>query len=240
MIERRGFTLVETLVVVALLAVIAALATPALLGRGPQVRFATADDQLRSALTMARARAMEDGRPVTVYAEERDGTVRITMTMSSDDDADQRETDFDWSDSEEGFGSIMAEPVSDETATRLLTFLPRGVRLVTSEQFELELEDLTFAFDGDTVPLTADDDYGPDERGDPLLVTVFLPDGSAPRSPALMLISERGAAARLQISASTGITRIVAVDSADERELDDLPTSEDPFESEPEGTEIES
>jgi type II secretory pathway pseudopilin PulG len=63
---RRGLTMIEALVVVAVLAAITALALPALEGWVQSARIDEAVAQIESGIASARAKARERGRPVEV------------------------------------------------------------------------------------------------------------------------------------------------------------------------------
>ncbi|HEY0661789.1 MAG TPA: GspH/FimT family pseudopilin [Lysobacter sp.] len=64
----RGFTLVELMVTLAVAAILLALATPSLAELLRRNRIAAANNELVTALNVARAEALRRGRPVTVCA----------------------------------------------------------------------------------------------------------------------------------------------------------------------------
>jgi prepilin-type N-terminal cleavage/methylation domain-containing protein len=61
--RRRGYTIIELLVVMAALLVLGALALPTLFGMKGDTRSKAAADMLRARMNEARAKAMEDGTP---------------------------------------------------------------------------------------------------------------------------------------------------------------------------------
>jgi type IV fimbrial biogenesis protein FimT len=63
---QKGFSLAELMVVIALIAIIAALALPSLVGQVPGARLRGAGDNLRGDLQLARARAVRDAAPVAL------------------------------------------------------------------------------------------------------------------------------------------------------------------------------
>jgi prepilin-type N-terminal cleavage/methylation domain-containing protein len=65
---RHGFTLIEVLAVVAILAVITALVMPAVENRLEAERFSSAGRQMEAAIVMARAEAQRRGVPLTLTA----------------------------------------------------------------------------------------------------------------------------------------------------------------------------
>jgi prepilin-type N-terminal cleavage/methylation domain-containing protein len=80
---RRGFTLLEVLVVLALLAITAAAAVPAFLSdhdRGPEREGATA---LAAALTRVRDGARESGAPATLVLSPSDGRIWLVWRDST-------------------------------------------------------------------------------------------------------------------------------------------------------------
>lgn len=71
--RRRGFTLFELIVVMALLVLLAAVVIPSLSAFRGDTRQRAAADVIRGELAVARARAMEEGKPYRV-ALSQDGT----------------------------------------------------------------------------------------------------------------------------------------------------------------------
>lgn len=61
--ERRGYTLLEILVVVAVIAIIAALAAPSIEGMYGHVRMTASIDQVKGQWAEARAHAIDNGTP---------------------------------------------------------------------------------------------------------------------------------------------------------------------------------
>src|SRR5690349_17281583 len=66
--ERRGMTLIEVLAVVAILAVLGALALPAVESRIDSARFDAAGREVEAAVVMARAEAQRRGAVVSLVA----------------------------------------------------------------------------------------------------------------------------------------------------------------------------
>lgn len=61
--RRRGYTILELLVVVATLLILGSVAVPSIFGLQGDTRSKAAADLIRSRMNDARAKAMEDGRP---------------------------------------------------------------------------------------------------------------------------------------------------------------------------------
>ena len=72
-----GFTLLEMLVVLAVLAAAAAMVVPRLEARNAAVAMAGASSEVRAALRLARLRAIEERRPVTFDAVAGVGQYRV-------------------------------------------------------------------------------------------------------------------------------------------------------------------
>ena len=70
---RRGYTLFELIVVMAVLLLLAAIILPSLSAFRGDTRHRAAADTIRSELAVARARAMEEGRPYRVAISHPDG-----------------------------------------------------------------------------------------------------------------------------------------------------------------------
>ena len=76
-IRRPGFTLLEVMLVMAVILIMAAVAFPTLSAMWGDVRVKAAADQVRAAWTEARARAIEDNRPYRFSVEPGTGKFRV-------------------------------------------------------------------------------------------------------------------------------------------------------------------
>jgi prepilin-type N-terminal cleavage/methylation domain-containing protein len=76
MSPRRGFTLLEVLLVMAVIVMLAAMAYPSIEAMYSDVRLKAAADQVRAAWADARTKAIEEGRPYR-FAVQPDGQFRI-------------------------------------------------------------------------------------------------------------------------------------------------------------------
>jgi prepilin-type N-terminal cleavage/methylation domain-containing protein len=76
MTDRRGFTLLEVLLVVAVMVILAAMAMPSIEAMYGDVRLSAAGDQIRGRWADARSKAIEEGRPYR-FATQPDGQYKI-------------------------------------------------------------------------------------------------------------------------------------------------------------------
>jgi prepilin-type N-terminal cleavage/methylation domain-containing protein len=82
--QRKALTLMELLIVLAILVIVAAIAIPVMSSMMTDTNTSVAGDQLRGLLAEARARAMEEGRPWRVGYLANTGTVQIAPEESSE------------------------------------------------------------------------------------------------------------------------------------------------------------
>jgi prepilin-type N-terminal cleavage/methylation domain-containing protein len=80
---RRGYTLLEMLLVLALLVILAALAYPSVDGMYSGIRLRAGADNLRSALAQARAHAMDEGRSYRFAVLAGQGNYRVAPEGSA-------------------------------------------------------------------------------------------------------------------------------------------------------------
>ena len=83
--KRRGFTLIEVLLVLAILVVVAAAATPALRGVLRDAALKNAAETVRIHWTRAHVKAMKTGR-IQVFRFEQDGTRFTVQPWAAADD----------------------------------------------------------------------------------------------------------------------------------------------------------
>jgi type II secretion system protein H len=76
MTDRRGFTILEVLLVAAVIVVMAAMAYPSMEAMYGDLRLTAAADQVRGRWAEARTKAIEEGRPYR-FATQPDGQYRI-------------------------------------------------------------------------------------------------------------------------------------------------------------------
>ncbi|MCA9310789.1 MAG: prepilin-type N-terminal cleavage/methylation domain-containing protein, partial [Phycisphaerales bacterium] len=202
-------TLIEMMVVMAVLAIIAAIATPALLGRRDAVHFDNALDRTRSAFTLARARAMEDGVPVRVCCTTSPGPVRLFMTGRHRADPGEHARHSPAVPAPDAPLALHALPedIEDEGWMRTLIMLPPGIRLLSTAELELAAEASAPGDEPSDFPFPGASDT-PSAEDEQRVIVVFLPDGSAIADDPGALLSAEGQVGRIRISGPTGVTSI--------------------------------
>lgn len=78
--QRRGLTLIELLAAISILAVVTALAMPAIQSRMGSAKLETAQGLIEAAVLSARAESSRTGEPVVLEHRNRPGGVELTMT----------------------------------------------------------------------------------------------------------------------------------------------------------------
>ncbi|MHC4948891.1 MAG: prepilin-type N-terminal cleavage/methylation domain-containing protein [Planctomycetota bacterium] len=206
--SRRGLTLLEILIALAVLAVIAALAWPTLDGRLEERAFTSAADVTVQQLLLARAWAQSSGTPVEVI--HRPGSRRVeahvvdlarrraAATTGPPDDG--RDDDPRLDADARGPDTLIAEAWA-------LRVLPAGVRLGDDDA---PSDDAPWPEDAPW----PDDGPGPDPDATRRLA-LFLPDGSALPTDAVELHGEDGRRGVLAVSPWTGLPTFTRAGPAD-------------------------
>jgi len=240
----RGFTLLEVVLVLAVLVAVVSLVGPALVGRIAPATFERSVIQADNALRIAREDARRTGELVFVYAEQdSEGRTTLVSRPSMLDTAasfpgSAGQTGPQAGGVPEGIGGLGAGPIdSSETSQHLLLELPSRISL-TGEQPAM-IEDLSplagidlgDSPSGSAVPSA--ESLSPDgfptgvETGsdEPRLLVVFIPDGTAVFPGSVWLTDDQGRAAELVVHTATGRARFEpTVQNAASRSggLDDL------------------
>lgn len=226
---RRAFTLMEVLIVLALLLALASVVVPVAVTQARAGHVADAGLQLEAALAMARADAQRQSAPVRVLARTlRSGEVEVfaeTIALG----VPERETDAPtWG--EAAPERRTRDGVTSERPVATLT-LPKGV--VVSDRRD-EPADTRAGGGGSGVPRGGDP--GPmqasasaDSQGVPredstegsadgarsaLLLAVFLPDGEVVGPGPRFLLDGRGGLAEIRVDSLSGRVRVVSVPRA--------------------------
>lgn len=185
---RHGYTLLELVLVVVIIALMAVMAAPSLHSTYLNLRVTSAADQVRAAWATARLQAVNEGRPYRFGIIPNKGNYRVAPDSP----------EF-WSGSpppESG-----ANP--DDGPTILEAALPKGVRLAAADGS---------ALDGDT----SEDTFVPLNQVDPSMyvpVVTFLPDGTS-REDVTVVFTSRGIRPLvLKLRGITGAATVVPVDA---------------------------
>lgn len=76
---KKGFTLLELMVVVAIIAIFAAIAVPTFSSWSPRLKFRTSADELHKVLMLARMTAISSNRDVIVTFDQANGTYDVAF-----------------------------------------------------------------------------------------------------------------------------------------------------------------
>ena len=80
--EESGFTLIELMVVIAIVAVLAGIAMPSFIGRLPARRLEAAASDVNAAIQVARLSAVKENTSATLQFDVDDESYSITVTVS--------------------------------------------------------------------------------------------------------------------------------------------------------------
>jgi type II secretory pathway pseudopilin PulG len=175
---RSAFTILETVVVAAILLIMAALSYPSLRSMQAASKMNAAIDSMRSSWAKARARAIQEGRPYRVAIEPDGSSYRIAPDQP----------DY-WSgsppaDDPLGKGMVIADS------------LPDGVRFALNAAPALPGENEKSTPSGDLAPSS----YS--------TAVVFLPDGTAREDVEICFVIRGAAPKTLQLRGLTGASTV--------------------------------
>ena len=172
--RRRGYTLLEVMIVCAILAVVATLTYPSLRGMYPYFKLQGGADAVRAAWAHARSRAIEEGRPYRFSLDDRGTHFRV---------APDRE-DY-WA------GGSRPEGDPDGHGLILEQALPAGVRMAANGEAP--------SLDGSE----SDRENAP-SSGNWIPTATFLPDGTAKQDVRLLMQIKGARGNQLHLRALTG------------------------------------
>lgn len=197
---RRGFTLIEMLLVLAILVVLASLAAPALRGVMQDAALKSAADQVRVEWTKAHVQAMKTGR-IQVFRFEVGGTKFSVQPFAAADD------ELEAAPAVQGFGAADEEQASPRLDKTVAVTLPEGTKFVAgsaalvgrSQDIEQDIRDAN-RFESDW--------------SQPIL---FYPDGST--SDAYVIVAnEREVGLRVELRGITGAATLGEITAVEELE----------------------
>jgi type II secretion system protein H len=196
--QRRAFTLIEVLLVLAILVVVAAAATPALRGVLRDAALKNAAETVRIHWTRAHVKAMKTGR-IQVFRFEQDGTRFTVQPWAAADDQ------IEAAPSVQGFGTDEEETASPRLDESSAVTLPEGTKFVAgaaalegrSQSIEQDIQDAN-KFEADW--------------SQPIL---FYPDGST--SDAWVIVAnEREVGIRVDLRGMTGTATLGEISDVEE------------------------
>jgi prepilin-type N-terminal cleavage/methylation domain-containing protein len=187
--SRPGYTLLELVVVLALLVTLTALAYPSLETMYGGYRITAATDQVRAGWAEARARALEEGRPYRFAIVPNQGNYRIAPDGGEY-----------WAG---GGGEV--PPPEDPTVIPLVSenALPKGVRFATPDTLRGGLPS-----SGDTIlpPGTID-------PGSWTTLVTFLPDGTTSQNVEIIFHGRGARPVALRLRSLTGAVTLQRYDT---------------------------
>ncbi|MBX3363711.1 MAG: prepilin-type N-terminal cleavage/methylation domain-containing protein [Phycisphaeraceae bacterium] len=201
---RRGFTILELLIVLGLLGAIAAIVLPAVGGRTAAYSFDEAVRQVRSAVGACRADARRTGKPVELLAAwQEDGRVMLVgLVVQSERDEEPLDVALFGGLTLEGVSSGMSGDQSMLLAGRRYATLPRTTSIRLREDLA-EIADMYAELDEAFVPEPTPARRGRDVRR-PVSLGIFMPDGSFLAGEAVEVVGSDGRAGRLRVHPWTG------------------------------------
>ena len=193
---RSGFTLMEVVLVLALLVVLAAIVWPALDKPFATERLKRAADQVRAEWTRTRIDAMTSGVPHVFRYQPETGSFQVESWGGLEAETEAASA------AAFGLPEPLPVPQSDDPLAAIGQALPEGI-VFFSSQTSLDARSLS------VVPLT---DTTVGEWSQPIY---FYPDGTA-TDARLLLRNEHDLYVQLELRGLTGVTRVTDVLSAEE------------------------
>lgn len=222
--SRRALTLMEVLIVLAILGAMLALTMPFVLDRLAENAFSSAIDQVRGQVALTRAQAMARGESLEIRYLPASGRVEVRPFAAGNRAIGEREFGV----RERGRSGLELDVAPDDSLDPVYlgswarVALPGGVR-ITQEPPSPPLAD-EFAFNDGLPPVI--DGRAPgsgtgmspgaahDDDAEALRLAVFLPDGSVLLARPLWLVDEEGRAARIELNIWTGRLTLAREDAA--------------------------
>jgi prepilin-type N-terminal cleavage/methylation domain-containing protein len=164
---RRGFTLLEILLVLAVAAIMASLAIPAVWGRMDGAQLRAAATQVESAVLSVRSSAQREGRALALYAAQDGERVRL------------RREEFDPTpDDAAGGSSVAARDRQGAAGVKWLGILPAGVHVTTPVAAADDTDEIARLVAGDSGERGGRSARATPAAAEPIRLVVALPDGS--------------------------------------------------------------
>jgi type II secretory pathway pseudopilin PulG len=206
--HRRALTLLEIVLVMALIVIVVAIAVPTTMGVFSSQRLAKSAELVRSKLSRARVEAMRSGQ-IQAFHFQMGGTKYVTVPWYAAD-----ETTSDSEGESTGFG-MPAEPAAPLGMANPRT-LPDGITfVVVIEVADTRAETLT-----QQAPLTLPLDEGDETPWSPPIL--FYPDGTASEAQ-IHLANNRGWTVAIELRGVTGSAQVGDL----EKQVDPLARTEE-------------
>jgi len=185
-VKRRGYTLFEMIVVVALICLLAGLATPPILAMYDDYRLQAAVDEVAGRWSAIRARAITEGRPYRFSIQSGSGDFRVGPDAS----------EF-WS----GGDSPAATGAGNQAPLVAQDSLPKGIQFVLGDAGDPSSAGAPAASDAGASDAGAPSDSGSDGW---TTVAVFLPDGTAQQDANISLQTKESGPVVIHLRGLTG------------------------------------
>lgn len=196
--NRRGFTLLEILLVVGVLVIVASLASPSLLGMMESQKLRKSADLLRAELARTRLRAMKSGR-IQMFRYQVGGSGYIAQPWCAADDS------VEASDQQQEFGRILQASQQDVMYDDTPTELPEGITFLGGQTLQ---DQRSFSIDQAIAQeLSREQVWSP-----PIL---FYPDGSTSNA-LVVLYNKRNQLIEVSLRGITGMTEASDMTRAEE------------------------
>jgi prepilin-type N-terminal cleavage/methylation domain-containing protein len=196
----RGFTLLEMLLVLALLVMIAAMTVPALQLTLKGQRLRKSGDLLRSQMGKARVRSMKTGRMHALWAEPGGNRYRIEPWITGDEALEGNQAAIQGVPGVGGLAGASSSPISDPNLMMTEETLPEGILFYAVET--LQDNRAALALQRGTSAGVGAAQSAP--TAPPIL---FYPDGTT-SSARLVLTDGQGAFVVVAIRGLTGIAQV--------------------------------
>ncbi len=195
---KRGFTLVELLLVLAILVILAATAAPMLRGTMQDAALRSAADQIRVEWTRANVRAMKTGR-IQVFRFEQGGAQWSVQPYAAADD------EIESAPAVQGFGNAEEEIASPRLDKTLTVTLPEGVTFASGEALT----------EGRALSIEQDISQANRFDGNWSQPILFYPDGSS-SDAFVIVVNEREVGIRVSLRGMTGGVTLSEITDANE------------------------
>lgn len=232
MIRRRALTLLEILIVLALLIAIAGVSIPAMTRRFENIRFDSTVDQIVATLALARAQAQEQRRPVQILWDEPRRALRAVLldvgslgfseegALEGGSSEALRSTRRSSASAENGqqdgtdrLGAAGAQAATLSTGgSRLRVVLPEGCLVRAGAAAAAEAPD---GGNGGRVPDPSSVDR-PDQPSTPenesISLVIFMPDGSTFGEASFLVLDGHRRRVRIEVNPWTGQAAVRAAE----------------------------